>query len=101
MEKVIQFESPVGGVMTVEAGAITGELLAMVRVSPDGQIQSMVAYAETNDWYQVEGGADISIKGAEDETASEILLSIVERLSTDPGIDEYGNAIPSTLAEAS
>ena len=41
--------------MTAEAGAITGELELLTRVTPDGSIEAMVRYAGAQDLYTVSG----------------------------------------------
>jgi hypothetical protein len=49
------FASSAGGVMTEEAGAITGELEILCRPEA-GRLQVAVRYAGTDDWYTVSGG---------------------------------------------
>lgn len=48
------FESTTGGVMTVEAGAITGELELATHPADDG-LHVKVRYAGAEEWYTVEG----------------------------------------------
>jgi hypothetical protein len=50
------FVSTTGGVMTAEAGAITGELELLTRATPDGRaVEAMVRYAGAQDLYTVSG----------------------------------------------
>lgn len=49
------FASTAGGVMTDEAGAITGELELLCRPEA-GVIRVLVRYAGADDWYTVSGG---------------------------------------------
>ena len=44
-----------GGVMTDEVGAITGDLELLTRVTPGGDIEAMVRYAGAKDLYTVSG----------------------------------------------
>lgn len=47
--------SPTGGVMTEEAGAVTGELELLCRPGSGG-LEVLVRYAGADDWYTVSGG---------------------------------------------
>ena len=47
------FSSTTGGVMTMEVGAITGELELLTRATPDGGIEAMVRYSGAQDLYTV------------------------------------------------
>lgn len=53
-EKRSTFDSTTGGVMTEEAGAITGELEAATR-SEKGSAEVKIRYAGAEEWYTVEG----------------------------------------------
>ena len=83
------FTSTVGGVMTEEAGAITGDLELLCRPLPDGT-HAAVRYAGTEDWYTVSGGP---LRLQSDEGTRDRLL---EHLST-PGPVVSGNEKPVTL----
>ena len=83
------FTSTVGGVMTEEAGAITGDLELLCRPAPDGT-HVAVRYAGTNDWYTVTG-SPVRARGDE-ETRGRML----EHLTT-PGPVVSGNEKPVTL----
>jgi hypothetical protein len=76
------FASTVGGVMTDEAGAITGEL-ELATHHKDGCLHVRIRYAEAAEWYTV-SGSPISEKS---ETSHE---KIVEHLKT-PGPVVSGN----------
>ena len=84
------FNSTTGGVMTEEAGAVTGELELLCRPGTDG-LHVAVRYAGADDWYTVSGGP-VRSRGDEDETG-ELLL---EHLCT-PGPVVDGNERPVTL----
>ena len=47
--------STVGGVMTEEVGAMTGDLEVATRPLAAGDIEVTVRYAEADEWYTVEG----------------------------------------------
>lgn len=70
-----QFTTSNGGVMTKEAGAITGSV--HIRVEGD---TAYVKYAGANDEYTVQGSV-----GQRNEQ------QVIEALSADPGVDEHGN----------
>lgn len=54
-ERRSTFTSTSGGVMTVEAGAITGEM--ELSTKPDEEaLEALVRYAGAEEWYTVEGG---------------------------------------------
>ena len=84
--------------MTEEAGAITGELELLTRVTPDGDgIEAMVRYAGAQDLYTVSGSpvhaASAHPDQVEHRTAHERIL---EALTT-PGRVESGNEMPVDL----
>ena len=87
------FTSTTGGVMTEEAGAITGELELLCRPGPDG-LHVAVRYAGADDWYTVSGSPVRA--GGEDETPERVL----RHLRT-PGPVVDGNERAVTLAEFS
>jgi hypothetical protein len=45
-----------GGVMTDEAGVITGELTLRTELGDGGQVALRVQYREADEWYAVTGG---------------------------------------------
>ena len=84
------FTSTTGGVMTREAGAVTGELELLCRPGADG-LEVLVRYAGTDDWYTV-SGSPVRIRGGENEKRKQLL----EHLST-PGPVVDGNERAATL----
>ena len=93
------FSSTTGGVMTMEVGAITGELELLTRATPDGGIEAMVRYADAQDLYTVSGSpvrtATLSERPGQAEhraTHERILESL-----TTPGRAESGNEMPVEL----
>ena len=82
------FETPVGGVMTVEVGAITGEVVAFKEQQGDlGRIT--IAYRGSDDRYTVQGSP----------VSKDIPLSrIVEHLAADPGVGADDNPMATDLA---
>lgn len=88
------FESTTGGVMTVEAGAITGQLEISTRPRA-GSLEVRVRYAGAEEWYTVEGSpADLEITG--DLSPSELHERVVEHLGR-PGPVVTGNEQPASL----
>src|SRR5918998_5185210 len=50
-----EFVSTVGGVMTEEAGAVTGDLELLTRPAEVGALEALVRYAGAEEWYTVSG----------------------------------------------
>ena len=93
-----KFVSTVGGVMTEEAGAITGDLEFLTRPSEagDGGLEVLVRYAGAEKWYTVSGSSLAKSEGGEDHrTSHEAALA---RLTT-PSPVEVGNELPVDLQE--
>lgn len=84
------FTSTTGGVMTEEAGAITGELELSCRPEA-GRLRIQIRYAGADEWYTVSGGP-ISTRDDLDEASEEV----VRHLST-PGPVVEGNEQAVTL----
>ena len=84
------FTSTTGGVMTEEAGALTGELELLCRPET-GDLRVEVRYAGADEWYTV-SGSPIQVRRDENETRNQLL----ERLIT-PGPVVDGNEKPVTL----
>ncbi len=84
------FTSTAGGVMTEEAGAVTGELELLCRPGADG-LDVLVRYDGADDWYTV-SGSPVRARGDEDETREQVL----GRLCT-PGPVVDGNEGAVTL----
>jgi hypothetical protein len=92
------FASTTGGVMTEEAGAITGDLELLTRPTAIGRaIEVLVRYAGARDLYTVSGSpvrAASESPNEEHQAAHERIL----RLLTTPGrADEVGNELPADL----
>jgi len=81
--------STVGGVMTEEAGAVTGDLELLCRPAPDGT-HVAVRYTGAEDWYTVTG-SPLRLKS--DEGTRDRLLEFL----TTPGPVVGGNEKPVTL----
>ncbi len=84
------FTSTAGGVMTDEAGAVTGELNLLCRPEADG-LHVSVRYAGTKDWYTV-SGSPIRTQDDLDSTRGQLM----QRLSA-PGPVVHGNEKAVTL----
>jgi hypothetical protein len=88
------FTSTAGGVMTEEAGAVTGDLELLTRPSDEGTLEILVGYADADEWYTVSGSPLTKFVGEDDHRAAhEALLA---RLTT-PGPYEGGNELPVDL----
>ncbi len=93
------FASSVGGVMTEEAGAITGDLELLTRSSSEAgeaQMEVLVRYAGAKEWYTVSGSPLAKPGGNEDYRAWH--EEVLARLTT-PGRVEGGNEQPVGLQE--
>ncbi len=89
-----KFVSTVGGVMTEEAGAVTGDLELITRPgeSDEGGLEVLVRYAGAEEWYTVSG----SPVGAGGEDHRALHEAVLARLTT-PGPVEEGNEQPVDL----
>jgi hypothetical protein len=85
------FTSTTGGVMTEEAGAVTGELELLCRAEVEG-LHVAVRYAGADEWYTV-SGSPVRIQGNPDDAMGRV----VGHLST-AGPVVNGNEKPVTLA---
>jgi hypothetical protein len=88
------FESTTGGVMTVEAGAITGPIEISTRPS-GGALEARVRYSGAEEWYTVEG-SPAALETAEDLSPSELHERVVEHLGR-AGQVVSGNEEPTSL----
>ena len=88
------FRSTTGGVVTIEAGAITGDLELSTILSSEG-VEAKVRYAEADEWYVVEGSPAPREDSPEDDhpAAHQRVLQVL----TTPGRVEYGNEMPVRL----
>jgi hypothetical protein len=84
-----------GGVMTDEAGAITGDLEVETRVEDDA-FSTRVRYAGAEEWYAV-SGSPVPMSNAETDPAR-LHERVVQRLTT-PGPIVDGNEEAVSLRE--
>jgi hypothetical protein len=82
------FTSTTGGVMTEEAGAVTGELELLCKPETDG-LHVAVRYAGADEWYTV-SGSPVQIQGNPDDAMGRVLghLSMPE-----PVVDRNEGAV--------
>ena len=85
------FTSTTGGVLTVEVGAITGDLELLTRPTDSG-IEAEVRYAGARDLYTVSGSPMPTT-----DTHHKAHEAILQKLTT-PGSREHGNELPVDLA---
>ena len=93
------FVSTTGGVMTDEAGAITGGLELRTRVTPDGGIEAMVRYAGGQDPYTVSGSPVRTVSGSPDRVEHRAVHERILETLTTPGRVECGNEMPVNLLD--
>ena len=91
------FASTTGGVMTREAGAVTGVLEIATRAEGDG-LEVSVRYAGAEEWYTVEGGpislTDTALPSPDElHTLHQRVLAHLTR----PGRAVDGNELPVSL----
>jgi hypothetical protein len=91
-----RFASTAGGVMTEEAGAVTGDLEFLTRPSEAGEggLEALVRYAGAEEWYTVRGSPLVKPAGGEDHRA---LHEAALAWLTTPGPVEDGNELPVDL----
>jgi hypothetical protein len=92
------FASTAGGVMTEEAGAVTGDLELLTRPAPDGRgVEALVRYAGSRDLYAVSGSpVRVTSEGPNEEEHQAAHGRILGLLTT-PGRVEGGNELPTDL----
>ncbi len=91
------FASTTGGVMTKEAGAVTGDLEISTRAE-SVSLGVSVRYAGAEEWYTVEG-SPISLAGANPSSPDELChlhLRVLDHLMR-PGRVVDGNELPASL----
>jgi hypothetical protein len=88
-----------GGVMTEEAGAITGELELLTCVTPDGGIEAMVRYAGARDLYTDSGSPVHAVSERPDEVERRAAHERILETLTTPGKTESGNETPVDLLD--
>ena len=95
------FASTTGGVMTEEAGAVTGDLELLTRPTPDGRaIEALVGYAGARDLYTVSGSPVRAVSESPDAEEHRAAHGHILGLLTTPGrADEGGNELPADLRD--
>ena len=93
------FSSTVGGVMTKEVGAITGELELVTCVTPGGDIEAMVRYAGAKDLYTVLGSPVHAVLEHLDQVEHRATHERILETLTTPGSVESGNEQPVELLD--
>ena len=96
------FVSTTGGVMTDEAGAVTGELELLTRLTPDGSaVEAMVRYAGTQDLYTVSGSPvrAAELSGRPDQVEHRAIHERILEALTTPGAVSGGNEMPVDLSD--
>ncbi len=94
------FVSTAGGVTTEEAGAITGELELLTRVTPDGgAVEAMVRYAGAQDLYTVSGSPVHAVSERPDQVEHRAAHERILEALTTPGRVERGNQMPVDLSD--
>jgi hypothetical protein len=89
-----------GGVMTEEVGAITGELELLTRLTPDGgDIEAMVRYAGAQDLYTVSGSPVRAVSERPDQVEHRAAHERILETLTTPGKVESGNEQPVGLLD--
>jgi hypothetical protein len=91
------FASTTGGVMTEEAGAVTGDLEIATRPEGDA-IGVLIRYAGADEWYTVEGSPIVLSNTAlsRPDELRELHRRILSHLTT-PGRVVAGNELPTSL----
>ena len=92
------FESTTGGVMTVEAGAITGELEVATRPG-DGALEAKVRYIGAEEWYTVDG-SPVALEASALPSLPELHERVLNHLRQ-PGPVVSGNEHPTSLRDFS
>jgi hypothetical protein len=86
--------------MTDEAGAVTGELELMTRVTPDGRgIEAMVRYAGAHDLYTVSGSPVHAVSERPDQVEHRAAHERILETLTTSGRVESGNEMPVDLLD--
>src|SRR6266545_5041147 len=68
-----------GGVMTAEAGVITGELTLRTELSADGKVTLRVQYKDADAWYTVQGGTAHLSDPADLDAVHTIAVALLDR----------------------
>jgi hypothetical protein len=97
----LPFISTMGGVMTDEVGAVTGELALRISATSDGGIGAMLSDAGASDLYTVSGSPvrAASLSEHPDEVQHRAAHERILETLTTPGRVEGGNEMPVGLLE--
>src|SRR5215210_7105699 len=93
-ERRSTISSTVGGVMTEEAGAVTGDLEVSTRLDAE-TLSVFVRYAGSDEWYTVTG-SPVLLDVSGHSTHADLHERVVEHL-TKPGAVVYGNEEATSL----
>ena len=95
-----QFVSTTGGVLTEEAGAVTGDLELLTRPSPDGEgIEALVRYRGAEELYTVAGSPVRAVSASPDSGEHQQAHERILEALTTPGAVESGNERPVSLLD--
>jgi hypothetical protein len=78
-ERTTVFTAPRGGVMTREAGVITGELELATDAAADGTLSLRIRYAGAAEWYTVDGGPFRLHDPRDHEVVHDVLVALLHR----------------------
>lgn len=87
------FTSTTGGVMTVEVGAITGDLELLTYPIENNSIEALVRYAGARDQYKVAGSPVAATDSGPHQVTHDCIL---QRLTT-PGRIEAAGELPADI----
>ncbi|WP_103502673.1 MULTISPECIES: hypothetical protein [Streptomyces] len=78
-ERTTVFKAPRGGVMTKEAGVVTGQLELATDAAADGTLTLRVRYDGAAEWYTIEGGPFVLHDPRDHEVLHDVLISLLHR----------------------
>lgn len=67
------------GVMTEEAGVLTGDLELRTVSAPGGAVTAKVRYAGTDEWYRLRGGQCKLVHDGDHQAVHSILIGVLNR----------------------
>ena len=95
-----KFTSTIGGVLTDEAGTVTGDLELLTRPTPDGRgVEALVRYQGAQDLYTVFGSPVKAISRFPDTVEHQQAHERILVALTTPGVVEKGNERPVSLLD--
>ncbi|GLZ37579.1 hypothetical protein [Actinokineospora sp. NBRC 105648] len=77
-----EYSSPLNagpGVMTEEAGVVTGDLELRSTLGPDGVLTAKVRYAGADEWYRLRGGLTKLTDPADHGPVHALLVGVLNR----------------------